>query len=265
MSLPHTELKYENHHKGVSWRGVSFVEEEEFTTFLRNDVADRLNDTSEYEKFQHFLKGLELTGLGIENLENVLRVQPREERDWAIGESIAEIYLLESDQIIFPWNMERDKRNIKGSLPGADIIGFFPLGDEYRFALGEVKSSSEQKYPPQVMSGRNGHLGHQINNLAHNLETIHTIFRWLFVRCKGNKFEKMFQKSLIHYFNSGNKGVSLYGILIRDTPPNEDDLNRRGTQLGESILDPTSCDLKAIYLPCKIADLPILISEGEAP
>jgi hypothetical protein len=56
---------------------------------------------------------------------------------------LAEAFLEDEQCVVFPWNMERDKRNPFGSLPGADIIGFVGEGINCHFALGEVKSSSE--------------------------------------------------------------------------------------------------------------------------
>jgi len=57
------------------------------------------------------------------------------------------------------------------------------------------------------------------------------------------------------FFNSGNKAVSLFGILIRDTTPNQLDLKSRGDALSKTLQDPTTCHLIAIYLPCAIEDL----------
>jgi hypothetical protein len=187
-----------------------------------------------------------------------------EDRGWVAAEALAEEYLMKSYGVIFPWNMKRDTRNPKGSLPGADIIGFIQTERGMQLVLGEVKSSSEDVYPPQIMSGRYGHLGHQIDNLANNLETVLPLITWLFIRIKGTSYQRHYEECLTLYFNSGNKAIKLYGFLIRDTAPTELDLRRRGIVLGKSIHDPTFCDLIAIYLPYKISDLIRRLNGGVA-
>ena len=159
--------------------------------------------------------------------------------------------------------MERDKRNAKASLPGADLVGFVVNGTDARLVLGEVKTSTEKKYPPQVMSGRSGHIGHQIDNLANNLGTVTQLLKWLYYRCKNTEFETLYNTSAILYFNSGNNAVSLYGVLIRDTEANELDLKARGTALSSALNIPTSCHLLALHLPCKITELPEKVRGGD--
>ncbi len=261
MNLSFSNIEYNGSHSRVFWSGFRITNGSDFIDFIQDDVANRLNDTSGHDEFRVHLRGLELTGMGKESLELVLSSEVPEEREWAIGESLAEAFLIRSHGIIFPWNIERDKRNAKGSLPGADIVGFLPDNSGYKLALGEVKTSSEKKYPPQVMSGRSGHLGHQIDNLANNLGTIFQLLYWLLPRVKGTEFQTAYDQAATLYFNSGNKAASLFGVLIRDTTPNELDLKGRGLALGEKIVKPCSCELIAIYLPFEIAELHDQIEE----
>ena len=151
-----------------------------------------------------------------------------------------------------------------GSLPGADIVGFIKTNSGYKLAFGEVKTSSENRYPPQVMSGRSGNLGYQIDSLVTNMGTISQLLYWLHPRCKNTEFQEAYNASAIAYFNSGNKDASIFGVLIRDTTPNQLDLEGRGNSLGGEVTAPTSCTLIAIYLPCKICDLPGIMQGGVA-
>jgi hypothetical protein len=231
---------------------------------MKNDVASRLNDEEGSIEFKSHLRSLYLTGFGKSSIEAVLDAEIPEERNWAVGEAFAEAWLSREHKIIWPWNMERDKRNANASLPGADLIGFVVNGTESRLVLGEVKSSTEKKYPPQVMSSRSGHIGHQIDDLANNLGTIIQLLKWLWPRCKNTDFETLYTNSLTLYFNSGNKAVSLFGVLIRDTKANELDLESRGKALGRSLNSPTSCYLFALHLPCEIAVLPERVKGGAA-
>ncbi len=262
MTLSFVNSEYNGSHSCVSWQGLSLGNDNNFNVFIQKEVARRLNDIPGRDEFRSHLRGLALTDMGIESLEVVLNAEIPEERSWAVGEALAEALLIYSHKMVFPWNMERDKRNAKASLPGADIIGFLPLDSGFRLALGEVKTSSEEKYPPQVMSGRSGHLGHQIDNLAQNMGTIYQLFKWLHPRCKGTEHQDAFDQSISLYLNSSNKAASLFGVLIRDTAPNELDLRGRGNALASKVFHPTSCELIAVYLPYKIADLPSQIGEG---
>lgn len=264
MSEALATLAYEDREEQVCWQGYNLSDNDAFDSFMTEDVAARLNDEEGSIEFKSHLRSLSLTGFGKSSLEAVLDADIPEERDWAVGEAFAEAWLREEHKIIWPWNMERDKRNANASLPGADLIGFVVNGSESRLVLGEVKSSTEKKHPPQVMSGRSGHIGHQIDNLANNLGTITQLLKWLCPRCKNTDFETLYTDSLTLYFNSGNKAVSLFGVLIRDTKFNELDLKSRGKALGRSLSAPTSCYLLALHLPCEIAVLPERVKGGAA-
>ena len=254
-------VSYENQHGQVSWRGVSMEDGKGFNTFMTNDVASRLHDEEGRTEFEAHLRGLTNTGFARDSLDAILAAEVQEERDWAVGEAMAEAYLGREHKITWPWNMERDKRNPNASLPGADIVGFHIEGEDARLALGEVKSSADADTPPGVMSGRSG-MTHQIDNLANELSLICQLLKWLLPRCKGTAYEAAFNAAVGLFLDSGNKAVSLFGVLIRDTQPNELDLRARGRTLTRTLQHPTTCLLLAIYLPCAIADLPSRVSES---
>lgn len=231
------------------------VDCDEFASFLGTDVAARLLDYEGRDEFQSHLRGLAGTGFSQDSLNAILSADVDEERTWAVGEAMAEAWLSIADNIIWPWNMERDKRTPKASLPGADLVGFCTDNGKTRLVLGEVKTSGEAKHPPQIMSGRSG-MVHQIEGLAHQLGVVGRILKWLWPRCKNTKYQHSFDAAIRTYLESGNKAVSLYGILIRDTCCNEMDLKSRGLSLDSSISSPTSCDRIALYIPFKITELP---------
>lgn len=265
MNLSFLRNIYEEDHNCVSWSGLQCEDTEQFSVFLNKNVLNRLDDGIGDEEFRHHLDGLALTGLGQESLAAVLNAEHSEERTWAAGEALAEAFLEEKHHVSFPWNMERDKRNPLGSLPGADIIGFIGEDAECCFALGEVKSSSEKKYPPQVMSGRSGHMGHQLDKLANNLTTICQLLKWLLPRVKDTPYQEKFSNAATCFFNSGNKQVVLFGILIRDTQITSNDLSTRGIELGNKLSSPATCQLIALYLPWEIKQLVSKIRKGGAP
>ena len=143
-----------------------------------------------------------------------------------------------------------------------DLVGFIVESEATRLVLGEVKSSTDIKTPPSVMSGRSG-LMHQIDNLASDLSLVCQLLKWLIPRCKGTDYETSFKTAAGLFLDSGNKALALFGVLIRDTQPNELDLQARGQTMAGKLEYPTTCDLSAIYLPCAIGDLPSRIPGGE--
>ncbi len=151
-----TTISYEGNDLQVSWHGVSMEDGDGFNTFITNDVVSRLHDEEGTIEFEAHLRGLANTGFARNSLDAILAAEIPEERNWAIGEAMAEAYLESKHNITWPWNMERDKRNPKASLSGADLVGFKTDEDGIRLALGEVKTSTDVNTPPSVMSGRSG-------------------------------------------------------------------------------------------------------------
>lgn len=263
MALSFLNIEYDKKKKCISWKGLTLNNNTDFVSFINEKVKERLNDTDGSNNFRSHLQALSLTGMGRESLEAVLNAKIPEERDWAIGEALAEAFLIQNNQIIFPWNTERDKRNPNGSLPGADIVGFQPIDNGFRLAFGEVKTSGEMKYPPQVMSGRSG-LGHQIDTLANNKRIIYQLLSWLLPRVKGTTFEDAYNQSVKVYLNSKCKDLTIFGVLIRDTSPNELDLKGRSEALANILTQPTSCELIALYLPFEIKDLSNILNRANS-
>jgi hypothetical protein len=123
-----------------------------FDAFLCSEVEARLHDTEGAEDFEAHLRGLANTGFKRDSLGAILAAEVPEERDWAIGEAMAEAHLQQAHDVVWPWNMERDKRTPKASLSGADLVGFQVEGDVLRLALGEVKTSSDKNHDAEPIS-----------------------------------------------------------------------------------------------------------------
>lgn len=256
-----TTIKYKAQDRQVTWRGVGMFDGDDFDIFMTNDVASRLHDQKGAKEFEGHLRSLASTGFARESLNEILAAEVPEERDWAVGEAIAEAYLGREHGITWPWNMERDKRTPKASLPGADLVGFEVDGEDVRLALGEVKTSSDRNTPPNVMNGGSG-MAHQLDKLANNMALINQLLKWLLPRCKNTEHETSFNAAITLFLDSGNRAIALFGVIVRDTRPNELDLKARGQALANSLQAPTTCQLIAIYLPCAIAELPTQVSRG---
>ena len=110
-------INYINQDRQVAWRGVSLAEGDDFNTFMTVDVASRLHDKEGVIEFETHLRGLASTGFARNSLNEILEAEVPEEWNWAIGEAIAEAYLSREHNLIWPWNMKRDKRTPSGSFP----------------------------------------------------------------------------------------------------------------------------------------------------
>jgi len=248
-------LTYKANKDAVSWKGIQFIDNAKFDSFMGNEVGSRLYDEDGKTDFTAHLSSLASTGFAQQNLQAILAAEQPEERDWAVGEALAEAWLSHKYGVVWPWNTERDKRTPKASLPGADLIGFMPSGQRTYLVLGEVKSSSEAKNPPNVMTGRSG-MVYQLESLITDTGIMFSLIRWLQPRCRRNNFELLFNEAVITLLSSSNKTMALFGVLVRDTAPNEKDLKNRAISLAKIVKAPTSCNLLGLYLPCSISNLP---------
>ena len=256
---------YDNTQDVIRWQGIQFDDCDGFKAFMENDVASRLHDEAGKADFTSHLNSLASTGFAQASLQAILQAEQPEERDWAVGEAIAEAWLSREHGAVWPWNTERDKRTPKASLPGADLIGFVTLGGESRLLLGEVKSSSDTNTPPNVMYGKKG-ITQQLENLATDLALLNTLIRWLQPRCRGNPvYQPILDSAFMLLLQSGNKAVAFFGVLVRDTQPDELDLAGRAQHLCSIIKSPANCNLFALYLPCPIASLPKYVKRSAIP
>lgn len=254
---------YVDQDRQVTWTGVRINDGDALTQFLTTEVAARVHDEEGLTEFEAHLRGLATTGFQQESLRALLDAAPEEERDWAIGEALAEVHLSQEHGVEWPWNSERDKRTPMASLPGADLVGLMADCDGALLVLGEVKCSSEAKNPPQVMYGRSG-MVNQLDKLADDLGLLHTLLGWLFPRCKGTSHQSNFNHAVKRLLDSGNTAIALFGILIRDTEPDPQDLSSRGRHLAGRLQTPTFCRLTAVHLPFPINNLPARIDRSES-
>ncbi|MDX3924749.1 MAG: hypothetical protein QHC90_02930 [Shinella sp.] len=238
--------------EGVAhWRGVSFCDELEFDVFIKGPVNERITDSTFMDGFEQDLLGLATTDMERETVREILDSDPPPP-DWAVGEAMAECLLEGEYGASWPWNENRDMKTPRASLPGADIVGLIGEGEEIRFLFGEVKTSSDAKRPPGVMSGRSG-LVHQLDTLRSDVSVLRKLIIYLGARCKGTSFEASFNIAAKRMIASGGKDIELVGILLRDTEPHEDDLRTRGQALASHPVPPR-VRLDCWYMPRPISE-----------
>mgnify|MGYP001125809620 CR=1 FL=1 len=149
MSMALGTIEYTLGASRVNCSGVSWTAEE-LDTALAGPVASLVFDSEGTADIAALLESVPGTDFAGDEIARILN-NDMLPKDWEVGEAIAEAYLTHHRNSYFPWPDGRDIRKPKSSLPGADLIGFHKNNEETRFAFGEVKTSKENKSPPQVV------------------------------------------------------------------------------------------------------------------
>lgn len=237
--------------RGYSWSN------QELATAISSNVLSDIRDIEGRDAIASMFTNLSLTGFETSKLNEVLACS-EPPKSWRIGEAIASAYLTSHRNCSFPWDDSRDVRKPKSSLPGADLVGFSNAGDDCRFAFGEVKTSTEVAYPPQVMSYSGDGLASQMKDLRDNALIRNQLIMYLGFRAKNSTWADNFKIATRKYLND-QMDVSVFGVLVRDVSPNELDLKKRVSQLSVGNRAPLKMEVIALYLPSSAIDnLPTL-------
>jgi len=256
------EIRYSGSQDSVQWRGHLVVDEDRFRAYLAERVKARTEDDEGQDPFAAELRGMATTGMATDFVERLLRAVP-EEKSWAIGEALAECVLADDEnrEVCWPWNLVRDRRSPRASLPGADLVGFCREGESVLLLFGEVKTSSDATTPPNVMNGSGG-MAWQLEEEATRLDIQHALLKWLRSRCTTPAHRELYQAAVRRYVQSVGKEILLIGILLRDTKPSELDVAARAKALATKLGSPTRIEITAWYLPVPISDWPALLYES---
>ena len=233
----------------VKARGV-VVDDATLEEVLTSKVRPLLQDEEGKESIRELLSELASTGFMKENIERLLDDSDVSTPDWMVGEALAEAFVCDEHGCSFPWPTGRDLKNPEASPTGADMVGFQKTDDTalpYRFAFGEVKTSSEKNWPPQVAHCRTG-LQQQIENLRDSTKVKGGLFRYLGHHAGGKSWSPMYISAATRYLSSEYNDVILIGVLVRDVEPNKLDLKQRAINLSKDKHDLTDVAFYALYL-----------------
>lgn len=219
---------------------------EELGAAISVQVSALVFDAQGKADIQELLAGVAETSFEQEQLAQALAA-PDDVEDWRVGEAIAEAYLTEHRDCLFPWPDGRDERKSGSSLPGADLVGVQQDEQGDRFVFGEVKTSGEAKYPPGAVYGRTG-LKQQLEDLRDKVGIRNDLFKYLGHRAKNATWRDRFKAASKRYLNNSSD-VQLFGVLVRDVEPNVDDVRVRVEKLGNGCPAGTQIELLALYLP----------------
>lgn len=222
------------------------LSDEELSSSLVGPVAELVFDDEGKADLTSLLTGLPETEFNPDAIRGILS-NSTEPEDWRVGEALAESYLVHNRNCQFPWPDGRDERKSGSSLPGADLVGFHNDGRCDRFAFGEIKTSSDRNYPPGAMYGQTG-LKQQLEDLRNNHIIRQNLVKYLGHRAKNAAWEPRFKNAAGKFLKDSND-VRIFGAMVRDVPPHEDDLRARTDKLGDGCPVNMRMELLAIYIP----------------
>lgn len=235
----------------VKAEGLLFSQNE-LDSALNDRLPPLLHDDAGKKSVAEYLGGLATTDFVSDRLAEALNSAPPI-NNWQVGESLAEAYLVDHKGCEFPWPAGRDLRNPNASPAGADLVGFQQHGKTQRFTFGEVKTSKEEQWPPQVVTGKHG-LTKQLEDLRDsNRIKDHLVVNYFGHRAPGSTWEASYRQAVKRYLNNA-ADISLFGVLVRDVVPKTEDLQSRAQMLARGCPSETSIELYALYLPHKSID-----------
>ncbi len=249
MLIPEATPSYSVDSTPVIARGLAY-NEEQLDGAINGAVKDLLLDTTGTAELNDMLAGLAPTEFEPAQISQLLQAE-QEPKNWLVGEALAEAYVADHNNCTFPWPTGRDLKNPEASPAGADLTGFQETDDTenpYRFAFGEVKTSSDEHSPPRVMYSRTG-LKNQLEGLRDSHRTKKSLIRYLGHHAINASWWYMFKSATKRYLSSALRDVAIFGVLIRDIEPNESDLSCCAKSLANGCPDLTSISLYALYFP----------------
>lgn len=230
-------------------RGATYTAQE-LDDALADPVSGILSDTTGNIDLQSILTSLITTEFSEQSVNRILTAGPHVLEDWRVGEGFAEAFLNTHRNCSFPWPSGRDLKNPNSSPAGTDLVGFqrtdTPV-QSHRFAFGEVKTSAQAAWPPSVVYGRHG-LQAQIEGLKTSSSVKDLLVKYLGHHAPGTSWFPNFQSAASRYL-ANTEDVSLFGILIRDVDPRQQDLENRAQDLATNCPGLTSIELRAMYFP----------------
>ncbi|KSV17224.1 hypothetical protein DA01_07350 [Dehalococcoides mccartyi] len=248
MSKTNPAMNWKQHFQSESSHiqvaGFVAVSEEECRQYFVRRVSTKIAESDGTEELRQHLIELETTGFDLGGLSGQIESSPRA-KDWEIGEAFAEIVLEDEFEAMFPWPTGFDKRTRKASLPGPDLVGLQRHAAP-RFVFGQVKSSSENRVPPQVVNSTDDCLRNQMSHLRNFPTDRQQLISWLLVRMRSTEWEDAFNEALQRYSDGD---MWLVGVLVsgkRD--PIEADLINICAEIGHH---PGATEVRLIgfYLP----------------
>ncbi len=249
MTVANGTAVYNVDHSPVTARGLYF-DDAELSKALDGPVSAIIRDDVGIDGVEDFLVGAPETEFRSDAVREALVTGDRTPEGWRVGEALAQAYLTVHRDCTFPWPVSRDEKALNSSMPGADLVGFRDTGEEHhptRFAFGQVKTSSDEDRPPSVMYGEHG-LKTQLENLRDKKAVRKALVLYLAHRASTSAWQQKYRHAFCRYVKESTD-VAVFGVMIRDVDPHQDDLRARSKALAKGCPKAMLIELYALYLP----------------
>jgi len=219
-----------------------------------NEIKKKLVDYPGTRELVESFDDIVETDFDRDVLKKILRLAFEKFEMWKIGEAFCEFFLEKEFKVRFWYNHLRDLKNPKASPTGPDLVGFIDINEDTIFVFGEVKTSEDERSPPQVFYGKTG-FKNQINELKNNKTISYNLIRYLGFKVsnlpKTDPFCKDYRSALKIYIKKRNR-IHLCGLLVRDTKCNCKDLESGYNNLKNITHKDMIIKLIGLYIPIKM-------------
>ena len=188
-----------------------------------------------------------LTGFSTDQLTGIvdLNLPSGHFKKWRIGEALAQVLLEENYSCLIPFSKEANTTNHNTSNTGIDIIGMTTDNNGAMLLLfAEVKTSSEEAYPPQIVhSSKALSLTNQLKDIIKNKKKRNEHMRYLAKEFGSvHPLIEQFAQAARSYIETDEYAV--YGLVVRDTAPNKNDLEKT----SDALIADTDCSSHSAQL-----------------
>lgn len=251
MNMLSTKVAFGNSEEWLAYQGI--ILDKGFDRYLSERVRKRFYDLEGSALLFNEFGDIASTELEDKLIKDIFSVSPPIS-GWRIGEALAECYLEDFEKAIFCYHSSRDMKNPKSSPQGADLVGFVNVNKEANmFLFGEVKTSGDEKSPPQVMYD----LKEQICDIKDKPDLRANLVRWLAFKVKDlPEFREAYEEALKLYMKEEEKyRYFIFGVLVRGTKPKDTDLKTKYEDIKKGSSNGTKLKLIALYIPQKIENM----------
>ncbi len=246
MPVPyHTTSVYDVSDEHISCAAFQAPDAKKCAQWLATEVAPRVYDQDTIDGFADDVAALAVEGFDNTALLEYVDAPPTKPGLHDIGESVADLFLIEKDGLLLPSNRRRDLRTPKGSLPGADIAGYSKTAHgNYQFAFGEIKTSTDAASPPSVMTHSDHGMVAQLIRLNNSLEIRRQLIYYLRSRRASTELTLAYSSSMESLAQGEYR---LFGVLVRGVAPASSDVLKPVAKLRANISSDKKCSVYVLH------------------
>lgn len=222
-----------------SYSGLAIADSEDLSALARK-LHDILADATTTDTILNNFETLGLAGFSDERLNEIanLDLPSSHFTKWRTGEALAQVLLEENYSCWIPFSKEANTTNFNTSTTGIDLLGIATdTAGNMLLLFAEVKTSSEAVSPPQIVhSSKKDCLTNQLKDIIKNKNKRDDHMRYLAKEFGTSHPEiNRFVEAVRAYMDDK---YAIYGLVVRDTDPNKDDLEIT----SDALISDSNCD-----------------------